>query len=126
MKFELVKGSMDDLLKNFFYLAWKACGGPLGMGSLQNRPGADIDTVWNNVKTAGDYPGGSRTRSGEYYADYVFGRMMKVGLQIQDSTIELSDFPPNIDYQAWCHKYADAAQLLQAAAEVAGCELQLI
>lgn len=126
MQFKLVKGSAEELCKQYFWLAWNACGGPLGMGWLQNKSGASIDDVWNNVINEGDYPGRTRNIAGNYYADYVFGRMMKVGIKVHDDVVEILGFPPRIDYQAWCHKYVDEETLLRAAADAAGCEVEVV
>jgi hypothetical protein len=128
MQFKLVSGDSNELVKQFFYLAWKACGGPLGMGYLQDNPTADADRVFDNVKSAGDYPGYfTPCTNGKYYADYVFGRMMKVGLNVLDNgVITTSDYTPTPDYQAWCHEFPTDAALLEAAAVAANCELQHI
>lgn len=128
MKFKLVSGDSNELVKQFFYLAWRACGGPLGMGWLQDNPNADADKVFDNVKSAGDYPGNfTRCKYGEYYADYVFGRMMKVGIAVLDNdVIGISDHPPTPDYEAWCHAFPTHEALLEAAAVAANCELQRI
>jgi hypothetical protein len=99
--------------KRMFYLLWQACGGPRGMGILQNRPDATEDDVWYNIQTAGDYP----IKTGkDLYADYVFGRMMKFGCKIVDKkTVE---FPKvdgfRADYQGWCIKYNTLNDILDA------------
>lgn len=33
----------EQVAKRIFWLAWQACGGPFGMGILQNHPGANED-----------------------------------------------------------------------------------
>jgi hypothetical protein len=106
------------VVKKAFYLAWVACGGPVGMGFLQNNPGADIDSVWNNVQSAGDYPGGAslhRQEKGSAYGDYVFGRMMKLGLNWNEDSVTFTDAQPRPDYQAWCRKYKTYKDLVEAA-----------
>jgi len=128
MEFKLVSGDVNELVKQFFYVAWRACGGPLDMGWLQNNPNADAAKVFDNVKGAGDYPGDfTPCRNGKYYADYVFGRMMKVGINVlDDNVISISDYTPTLDYEAWCHAFPTHAALLEAAAVAANCELQRI
>ena len=78
------------LAKEIFWLAWQACGGPLGMGVLQDRGGITKEDVWQNVSISGDYPV-SRNKSDSPYADYVFGRMMKFGLKIADGCLDIPD-----------------------------------
>ena len=128
MKFKLVSGDSNELVKQFFYVAWRACGGTLGYGFLQNNPNADADAVFNNVKSAGDYPGDyTPYREGKYYADYVFGRMLKVGINVlEDNVISISDYTPTPDYEAWCRAFPTHEALLEAAAVAANCELERI
>lgn len=113
-----VKGDPQKIVKRAFYLAWQACGGPLGMGFLQNKPDASEDDVWNNVYRGGDYTGNNmhgNNPSGKMYGDYVFGRMMKVGFQWDKDSITVSDSEPRRDYQAWCRKYPTYESLILAA-----------
>lgn len=93
-----------ELAKEIFWLAWQACGGPRGMGFLQNRPEATRDDIWNNVSCSGDYPI-NRSEPQRPYADYVFGRMMKFGMEITDHSITVRDGQPRGDYQSWCAIY---------------------
>lgn len=111
-----------EVAKQYFWLAWQACGSPMGMGFLQNRPTATIDDVWNNVNTNGDYAYND-TKPNEPYGDYVFGRMMKTGLRIDGDIIQVRDDEPRCDYQSWCGKYATYGELLEAAAKAAGAAL---
>jgi hypothetical protein len=116
-------GPAEPVVKRMFYLAWKAVGGPSGiMGCLQDRGEVSEDEVWQNVKTAGDYPGGhlGRERPGHAYGDYVFGRMMKMGVDWTDDTITTRDSPLRIDYEAWCRKYPTYEALVLAAADELG------
>jgi hypothetical protein len=119
-----------DVVKRMFYIAWKACGGPMGMGFLRDRgPAQSEDEIWANVCNAGDYPG-QRTfdpgKSGEAYGDYVFGRMMKMGVGFNPSTgaITTRDSELRIDYQSWCMAYPTYRVLLDAAANEVGAEVQ--
>lgn len=112
-------------LSRLFYLAWQACGGPLGMGFLQNRPGATEEEVFKNVLTAGDYAcGGGNDK--EVYGDYVFGRMMKFGAEIENGTIKFSDSPFRSDYQAFARKYPTIESLIDATEKSLGVKVELI
>lgn len=113
---------MEEIVKEMFWLAWQACGGPLGMGFLQNNPGATRDSVWDNVAKRGDYPEGSPKMlvaepAGAVHGDYVFGRMVKLYLSFSDGEIDLLGGDPRIDYQAWCGKYETNQALVDAALE---------
>lgn len=99
-----------------FWLAWQACGGPLGMGVLQDHPSASEDEVWNRVIESGDYAMNHDSRPWAPYGDYVFGRMMKLGLTIYGSSINVPDQELRSDYQAWAVKYPTYPSLLDAAA----------
>lgn len=111
----------EEIVKEMFWLAWQACGGPLGMGILQNNSGADKDAVWNNVQTGGDYPSGPKnlmTNFGaEAHGDYVFGRMMKLYVAYDEGQIDMRGFDPTIDYQSWCGKYPTYKALFDASVE---------
>lgn len=117
-----------DVVKRAFYLAWVACGGPLGLGFLQNKPGASEDDVWKNVCTDGDYAGNLRGNKvedgkGEVYGDYVFGRMMKTGIKWDGDAITVRDETPRHDYQAWCRKYPTYDAIVREAATQLGVTL---
>lgn len=106
----------EAVAKRAFFLAFQACGGPTGMGVLQDNPGATEDDVWKNVLNSGDYVGEYMTpKTGEPYGDYVFGRMMKLGLTFTADTVSCVERAPRIDYQGWCRKYPSYEALVQAA-----------
>lgn len=108
----------EAVVKRMFWLAWQACSGPVGMGFLQNNPSATEDEVWGNVKSAGDYIIKSRhSEPNEAYGDYVFGRMMKLGVEWDTDGITIPDTTPRVDYQAWSRKYATYDGLAAAAIE---------
>jgi len=107
----------EEVVKRMFWLAWQACGGPLGTGVLQDNPGANEDTIWEQVLTQGDYPGRSHLKKGEVYGDYVFGRMIKLMVRYTDTEIELDGHEPRSDYQAWCVKFPSYKLLFDAAVE---------
>ena len=110
----------EAVVKRAFYLAWKACGGTHGLGWLQDR-GSDMseDQVWNAVFNSTDYPGGgfNNNKPGKVYGDYVFGRMMKMGLKWSENWVESPGIKPRLDYQAWCDKYDSYETLINAAIE---------
>lgn len=110
----------ENVAKRILWLAWQACGSPTGMGWLQNNPDATEEKVWENVAGCGDYPGGNmfgENNPGDFRADYVFGRMMKLSVKWTPTTINLSDSTPRPDYQAWCGKYKTYEKLFDAAVE---------
>jgi len=107
----------EDVAKQFFWLAWKAARSPSGSGWLQNFPEATIENVWENVCTAGDYPGKRLQKDGHLYADYVFGRMLKVGLILntEQNSVEINDCQASPDYQDWSDVFPTVKALLEAA-----------
>lgn len=109
----------EEVLKEMFWLAWQACGSPMGMGWLQNRPSATKEDVWNNVANAGDYCA-NFNRPGTLNGDYVFGRMMKLYVRYDNSSIELPDGTPRADYQSWCGTYPTYQALYDAAVKNVG------
>lgn len=103
----------EAVVKAAYWLAWKACGGPLGMGVLQDRPGANKDDVWAQVK-----PIETKSRPGNWCnGDYVFGRMMKLYVKFDADSIHYDDHEPHPEYQAWCRLYPTYESLLLAACE---------
>jgi hypothetical protein len=127
MKYKVISGEVEELAKKYFWLAYEACTSPFGMGILQARDSVTEDQVFENVKTRGDYPGGAMGRAdGEYYGDYVFGKMMKTGLRIQGQVVEINGAEPRFDYQSWCRSYPTQDALLAAAAKEADVELEAV
>lgn len=104
----------EQVVKEAFWLAWKACGGPMGLGYLQNNPNATKDAVWENVVNSGDYEH-CPNEPNKVSADYVFGRMMKVGFEWDENSITFRDDIPQPDYQGWCKKYPTRKDLVEAA-----------
>lgn len=109
----------EAVAKEALWLAWQACGGPYGMGVFQDQPGATKEQVVANAMIRGDYPAASinRNKPGELYADYVFGRMVKLIIRWDVNGIEVNDNPPRRDYQSWCHEYQTYEILILAAIE---------
>lgn len=118
MKITVPASQVESIVSKFFYLAWKASK-VMGMGFLQDRPAATEQEVFSNVIRSGDYAlpiHGSNNRS---YADYVFGRMMKLGISVtrngEDYDLEVSDGPAKPDYNSWSGVYSSPAAILSAA-----------
>ena len=108
------------LAKRAFWLAYEAAGGPAGMGWLQAIDDANEELVWNNVMSAGDYPGPpqfSTDREGVHriHGDYIFGRMVKLYIGVGKDGIHYRDAPLSPDYEAWCVTYPTIKDLLDAA-----------
>lgn len=101
------------VVKRAFYLAWIACKRTQGMGFLKNCPNASEEEVWNNVQTNGDYPSIKRKKEKrKEFADYVFGRMMKLALEWDGKYVFYPERKPSISYQSWCTQYENYEKLL--------------
>ena len=105
------------VIEEAFWLAWQACGGPMGMGVFQDRAGATKEEVVANVTSAGDYSAATQSQPGEMYGDYVFGRMMKLSLQFTDTEVDVPEGVPRGNYQSWCGTYESYEALIRAAIE---------
>ena len=119
MRIETGEGRGLDIAREMMWLAWQACGGPVGMGAFQNRPGATRDDVWKQAIGGRDYPGGIKAADGPGIAtgDYVFGRMMKIHFTFDADSVTVPDGAQQPDYQAWCTTYATYDDLAKAAIE---------
>jgi len=96
----------EQIAKRAFWLAYQASP-VMGMGILQKRDDATEETIWADVHREG-------TNSAD--GDYVFGRMMKLGISWTQDTIEVNrGREPRADYQGWAGKYKNSADLLEAA-----------
>jgi hypothetical protein len=116
MKVDTSPHSGETVAKRMFWLAWQATGGPVGLGWLQHKANATEDDVWQNVCNAEDYPYKvTNDRPGMAHGDYVFGRMLKLIVKYDDSSVEVRDQTPRADYQAWCRTYSTYETLAQAA-----------
>lgn len=105
----------EQIAKRYFFLAYKASNVG-GLGILQARENVEEDDIWKNVTRAGDYPGNSnRNECIAPYADYVFGRMMKVGCKVLENGIEVREGSGRLDYQSWAFKYPTFKDLAIAA-----------
>lgn len=131
MKFTVPSEQVEPLMRRMFFLAWKACGGPVGMGILQDRgPIETEEDVWGNIQTAADYTSNHHIKPGQVYADYVFGRMMKMGVKYgaenaDTGFIETRDGDLSPDYESWCEKYPSYEALAQAAAAELGINVSV-
>lgn len=134
------------VVQRAFYLAFLAAGAAVGMGVLQDRGGVTEEQVWKNVATRGDYGGGlipgmDDASKGKAYGDYVFGRMLKLRIEFNESegTITFTDSAPQADYQGWSsgkprvaadvprtpgEKYPTYAALIEHAASQIGVTLE--
>jgi hypothetical protein len=102
------------LAKRILFLAYEASS-VFGMGAFQARDAITEDEVWANTVTKGDY-GGFPANDEDIYADYVFGRMMKLSFHIKDNTISYDGIDKTkLDYQSWGAKYKTYTKLFQAA-----------
>lgn len=106
----------QDLAVRAFYLAYEACGSTQGMGMLQARESVTESQIRENVVNNGDYPIQlGKSPNVRMYGDYVFGRMMKLRIIVQDDGVEVPDDMPRLDYQAWSAKYGTYEDLIEAA-----------
>jgi len=115
MKVKVANG--ESVAKRAFYIAWKACGEPFGMGYLQDNPDATEDDVWENVQRGGDYTFGKPSEDGTAYGDYVFGRMVKLRLTYGDDWVAGRENIPNPEFNAWAKEYPTYEQLIERASE---------
>ena len=108
--------SAQTLAKRILFLAYEASH-VFGMGAFQARDAVTEDQVWANTVTKGDY-GGFPANTKDIYADYVFGRMMKLSFHVKDNTVNYDgDDKTKLDYQSWGAKYKTYTKLFTAAIE---------
>ena len=133
MEWHVRQQDLESVLKRIFWLAWQACNHPFRMGVFQDKSDATEDDVWSNVLSSGDYPGAHDkdikeilTIGGTIRADYVFGRMMKLTVEVVDpTTFRVSDYPPRQDYQGWTHEYVTYDRLVTRAGKLLGVTLRI-
>ena len=78
------------------------------MGVLHDRPLATKEDIWESVYQFEE--------AGEASSDYVFGRMMKLGIRWTDQYIIVNgDLGVTPAYQAWCDLYPTDVDLIEAA-----------
>jgi len=97
-----------------FWLAYKAAKSR-GMGVLQRKEDADRSDVFENVLMEGDYPGDPTNEPGEFNGDYVFGRMLKLTIRIQDGSVYVPKSDVDPSYQSWASTYDSYRDLIECA-----------
>ena len=103
-----------SVAKQALFMAYNASN-VVGLGVLQEVSGATIDQVW-------DVASHSPTK---LYADYLFGRMMKLGVDILDNKIEVRDGANSQDYQSYARVYPTDKDLFEAAMKELGITEQV-
>lgn len=125
MKIKLTTNKItnEQFISRAFYLLYLACGREVGMGVFQARAGATEKDIYDNVVSRRDYcfSSGDVERNkektftnGNFYGDYVFGRMMKWGCQLDNDVITLRNGPYYPDSQGFAYKYDSPAAITQA------------
>ena len=106
------------VVKRMVFLAYNACGRPMGMGVLQDMrldgKSAEEEKVWQCAYNQEDYPM-RHGKANEVYCDYVFGRMMKWGCEWEKNIITIPEKYFRSDYQSFCGTYPDNKALAIAA-----------
>jgi hypothetical protein len=108
----------DLLVRRALFLAWKASR-VVGMGAFQDRgPEQTEDDVWKAAFNNEDYPGGNlfnKNKTGKIYADYVMGRMMKIGFEWKEGEVSCNNDLWKRDYQSFCRTYPNFQTLIESA-----------
>jgi hypothetical protein len=97
------------LARRVFWLAYQASI-PMGMGCLHMTNTETEDSIWAQI-TQGIVCG----QKLKLYADYICGRMMKLGLMIDNCTVSHTGGNLNSDYQSWSTTYLGIPDLFSAA-----------
>lgn len=106
---------MEVFIKRLFYVAYKASV-VLGAGFIRAINDATEDEVWKNVTTNGDYAM-NFNKPNDLNADYVFGKMMKLGVKFTEKEFEITRGDnPRYDYQSWVLIYPTVDKLIEATA----------
>lgn len=103
-----------EVVKEMFWLAYQASF-VVGMGLLQKRNDVTKEQVFDNLVNSADYPRRHNFAKDYYYADYVFGRMMKLGLTVEEGAISIKIEDVDPEYQSWGQKYPTYEALFLAA-----------
>lgn len=98
----------EAIVSRMFWLAYQAAS-VIGMGRFQVTDDATEKSVAPTPYIAPD------GKSLICYADYTFGRMMKMYITFDRDTINISTNKLQPDYQSWCHRYETYEALKQAA-----------
>lgn len=105
-----------DVIKRALFLAYNASQ-VYGAGILQKRNGVTENDVFQNAAFSGDYPSHHGVGINAIRADYVFGRMMKLSMEINNdkNTILVYKDETDIEYQSWGKVYETHTKLVEAA-----------
>lgn len=90
--------------KRAMFLAYESAY-PVGMGFLQAREGLKEEDIYKATE---------QHRPGALYGDYVYGRMMKLGIEFTFSSVTIQG-PFISDYQSFSGKYTNPEDLINAA-----------
>lgn len=105
----------EQVAKRILFLAYQASQ-VVGMGHFQKKDGVSEQEVWEQCYDARDYGGfGPKGKPGRLSADYVFGRMMKLGITWTEGSVCVPGERVSPDYQSWCTVYRTADDLIAAA-----------
>lgn len=99
----------EALAKRVFFLAYRASQ-VVGMGILQARNGVTEDQVFGALHR------GSYRELTYYYGDYIFGRMVKLNIEVGEDFIVIPDDNPRPGYQSWAFLYRTYQDLSTEAA----------
>lgn len=107
MKLKAAFEDMPLIVDQMFWLAYQASQ-VIGMGHLQAR------NQTTKVEVLAEL---SLPSPGYKYADYIFGRMMKMYVLLTDgdTRAEVPDAVPMYDYQSWCFRYPTYEDLFHTA-----------
>jgi len=107
MKIDAALTDMKSVVEEMFWLAYQASH-VVGMGLMQSRNNATKAEIVLAVRAL---------NGNAFYADYVYGRMMKLMLRLSDDgkQLEVPDTVPVFDYQSWCFRYPTYKDLFYAA-----------
>lgn len=120
MKIKISGTTNEQFIKRMYFLAYQNSR-VMGLGALRAVSEATEDAIFKNIDDHGDYAMKLGIKKNEYYADYVFGRMMKLGCSIEDDCIIITDKVYAPDYQSFARVYKDASALLNATAQSLNC-----
>ena len=123
-----VSGTMAEaFVKRALYLAYIACGSTQGAGVFQSKSNATENDVWLNAVGSEDYDGFFKSsKPGDFYADYVFGRMIKWGCVYEDNVVDSSREEFDVSYNSFARKYKTVEELFKATAESLGCKYEVL
>ncbi len=104
MTTETTVSKNETLARRIFWLAYEASI-PMGLGVLHYTDKETEDTVWKHASK----------RDGFVSGDYIFGRMMKIGITWDNEKLNVTPSRLSPDYQSWCARYPTVGALVTAA-----------